>query len=224
MPGFDKDKLIIFDMDNTVLRSRIDFDKMRRTVHAIFDEIGCPQYKLAATARSMVAYELSPDHDPEVSKRIWAEIAQIEAVGLYQAVLEPGAAEAMAYLSGHASLAVLSNNTDQSVRENMERLGVSACFDLILGRDSVPHLKPSPDGFLQIMSAYPQLNPYHIVTVGDAANDAQGAAAANIGFIAYNNSRQEDWQRWGIEPLLRLTAWDRPSCDALLNAIPWREG
>lgn len=216
------DKLIIFDMDNTVLRSRIDFDKMRRVVHGILDEIGCPQYKMPATAKSMVAYELSPDYDPEVAKRMWADIAEIEAKGLHQAVLEPGAAEAMAYLAQYASLTILSNNTDRAARDNLQRLGVAQFFRHIVGRDSVAHLKPDPDGFHKIMAAYPELDRQHIVTVGDAANDAQGAEAAGIGFVAYNNSRAEDWQRWGVEPLLRLTDWDRPSCDALLNCIPWQ--
>ena len=216
-----KDKLIIFDMDNTVLRSRIDFDRMRQTVHAMLDEIGCGQYKQHATAKSMVAYELSPDYDPEAAQRIWRKVEEIEAEGLRQAVLEPGAAAAMAYLAERAALALLSNNTDAAVRENMTRLGLASYFQLIVGRDSVPHLKPAPDGFWQIMAAYPQIDRAHTVTVGDAANDAQGAAAAGIGFVAYNSSRQEDWQRWAIRPLLRLTAWDRPACDALLAAIPW---
>ena len=37
-----KNKLIIFDMDNTILQSRIDFPKMKRMVWRVLDELGLP--------------------------------------------------------------------------------------------------------------------------------------------------------------------------------------
>lgn len=215
-------KLLIFDMDNTVLRSGIDFGRMCAVVHEILDQEGYACYKQPTAARSMLAYKQSPDYDPALAARLWQAIEEVEAEGLGRAVAEPGAAEALAYLSGQAIVTILTNNTDQAAAENMQRLGLAAYCDLIVGRDSVPLLKPSPEGFLQIMAAYPEIKPSHILAVGDAANDAHGAQAAAIGFAAYNNSRAEDWEGWGIRPLLRLTAWNRQACDALLKIIPWR--
>ncbi len=217
-----RDKLLILDMDNTVLRSGIDFRRMCAVVHEIFDQEGLGRYKQRTTARSMVAYEQSPDYDPALAARLWQAIEAVEAEGLRRAVAEPGAAAALAYLSQQAVVTILTNNTDQAAQENMERLGMAGHCDLIVGRDSVPFLKPAPEGFLQIMAAYPEIRPSHTLAVGDAANDAHGAQAAAIGFAAYNNSRDEDWEGWGIRPLLRLTAWNRQSCDALLQGLPWR--
>lgn len=215
-----QDKLIILDMDNTVLCSRIDFSRMRQAVYDILDEIGCPDCKQATTARSIVAYERSAAYDPAAAGRLWQAIAAIEEEGLAQAVAEPGAGQALAYLSQAASIAILTNNRDEAAQAHLQRLGLAKHCDLILGRDSVPQLKPSPSGFRQIMAAYPKLSPCQMLAVGDAANDAHGALAAGIGFAAYNGSRAEDWAGWGIEPLLCLKAWDQAACDALLGLLP----
>lgn len=207
-----KDKLIIFDMDNTILQSRIDFALMREKVHALMDELGLPQYKHRSVAYSILLYSESPAYRPEVAQRVWDEIAAIEKRGLEQAVLEPGAAEALACLQPYAELTVLTNNTDDNLAENLGRLGILPYLSCVAGRDSVPKLKPAPDGMLHIMAQYPHIDAAHTIAVGDALIDADAARQAGIGFVAYNRSRAERWDELGIRPLLRLNCWDEQAC------------
>ena len=118
-----KNNLIIFDMDNTILQSRIDFPKMKREVWRILDELGLPQFKCLSTADSIMHYTQSPHYDQQVAETMWRRVGEIEDEGLLAAVMEPGATEALAYLQQHAELAVLTNNTDFNLDDNLGRLG-----------------------------------------------------------------------------------------------------
>lgn len=215
-----KNKLIIFDMDNTILQSRIDFPKMKRVVWRILDELGLPECKCRSTADSIMHYTLSPHYDPQVADEMWRLVGEIEDEGLLAAVMEPGATEALAYLCDHAELAVLTNNTDYNLAENLGRLGILSYLSCVAGRDKVGRvLKPEPGGMEWVMAQYPAVPKERVVTVGDAWNDAVAAEAAGVAFAAYNRSRCESWDELNIKPLLRITRWDRAACDALLGLL-----
>ncbi|NLF79653.1 MAG: HAD family hydrolase [Clostridia bacterium] len=210
-----KDKLLIFDMDNTLLQSRIDFSRMHQEVGALLRERGLSRYIQSSVAQSILDFTRSPDYDPGLEEAIWARVAEIEAAGLERAALEPGALAALAELQDFAELVVLTNNADAAIGANLMRLGLAPYLSLALGRDSVPCLKPAPEGIILIRDQYPAIPLAATLMIGDAMIDAQAAAAAGIGFIAYNRSREEDWQSFGIQPLLQLRQWDEQACAAI---------
>ena len=88
-----KNKLIIFDMDNTILQSRIDFPKMKRIVWRMLDDLGLPQFKCHSTADSIMHYAQSPAYDRQIAEEMWRRVGEIEDEGLLAAVMEPGAVE-----------------------------------------------------------------------------------------------------------------------------------
>ncbi|MDO4732861.1 MAG: HAD family hydrolase [Bacillota bacterium] len=212
-----KNYLIIFDMDNTLLQSRIDFSAMKHFVHTLLDRYGLGQYKRTSTANTILAFCDSPDYDPALAEEMWRGVAVLENAGLEQSVLEPKAKEALAFLGEHAELAVLTNNTDYNLKENLGRLELLPHLSCVAGRDSVPRLKPAPEGMLWVASQYPQVPFRNVLAVGDALNDAQAAQAAGIPFVAYNRSRMEDWAKWDLELRLQLNNWEQASCAALLS-------
>ena len=214
-----KDKLIIFDMDNTLLQSRIDFVLMKQVVYETLDQLGLPQYKHRSVAHTMQIYMASPEYDPVLVAELWERIAAIEEAGMEQAVMEDGAIEALAYLHEFAELAVLTNNTDKNLGYHLGRLGILPYLSCVAGRDMVKELKPAPEGMRYVMNRYPSISPRHTVTVGDAWNDATAAKATGIGFVSYNKSRPEKWDALGIQPLLRLTVWNEAACRALLHVM-----
>ena len=77
------------------------------------------------------------------------------------------------------------------------------------------YLKPSPTGMLYVKEQFPEIDLANTLAVGDAMIDAQAAAGAKIGFVAYNHSRIENWEKWGIHPLLQLDKWDAEACDSI---------
>ena len=214
-----RDKLLIFDMDNTVLQSRLNFPLMKETVHRVLDEYGFSEYKLNTTAKSILAYENSNDCRADVLNQILDEIKLVEKDGLENAVLEPGAKAALSFLQPCAILVLLTNNDREAAMESLKRLGADIFFDDIVGRDGSFKLKPEPDGVNYILDKYSFSKNDKVLVVGDAWNDAMAAAAAGVGFVAYNNSRSEDWDGQNIKPLLRLDHWDDDACKSILALL-----
>ena len=65
-----KDKLIILDMDNTILQSKIDFPKMSREVSKIMLAHGLERYSHESVATGMVKFAQSADYDEIVAEEI----------------------------------------------------------------------------------------------------------------------------------------------------------
>ena len=214
-----KEKLIILDMDNTILQSHIDFPLMRERIYAILEENGAGDCKRHSVADTLTVYADSAGYDAALADKMWRIVADLEERGLDQAVLEPGAEEALAYLARYARLAVLTNNTDENLAMQVQTLGILPYLSFVAGRGSVPRLKPAPDGLLYIMRQFPGIPRGQVIAVGDATIDAISAAAAGIVFAAYNRSRKEQWEAHGLRPALRLTAWSQDACDALLGLV-----
>ena len=210
-----KEKLLILDMDNTILHSKIDFVLMQKDIATILEDNGLSNCVHPSLATSMLNFTKDEGFDEELAKVLWQRISQIEADGLAQAQLEPNVCESLAYLSQFANLAVLSNNSDQAIIDNLQRLGLAPYLSLMVGRDSVPYLKPSPSGMLYVKDHFPKISYNDTLAVGDAMIDAQAAKAAKIGFVAYNHSRKEQWDKWDIVPLLQLYKWDQQACDSI---------
>ncbi|MDO4582057.1 MAG: HAD hydrolase-like protein [Bacillota bacterium] len=213
------EKLIIFDMDNTLLRSKIDFALMKSEVLRLLAErglIGEPSWPSAKIINYFRERDLLP---ASLEQEIWRRITEIEYQGLASAEAEPGVHQALKQLAAHAHLAVVSNNIDAAVRDNLDRLGISEHLQLMMGRGAVPQLKPSPLGILAAAAHFPQLTPADCVTIGDALNDNEAAAAAGMDFIAYNGSRSEDWRRCWITPRAYLHSWDEQAVQTVLDIL-----
>ena len=210
-----KDKLIIFDMDNTILQSKIDFTWMLKDVYAILDRHHLEKCHARTVSETITKFCRCPEYDKELEDELWRKVCEVEAVGLDKAVGEPGAAEALDYLAQYAEMALLTNNTDEAIGNNLERLGLSRSLHYVAGRNSVGLLKPEPDGMLHVMRQFPSIPASQVITVGDAIIDAQAAERAGIMFVAYNRSRMEKWQEYDIHPLLELHQWDKAACDSI---------
>ncbi len=212
-----KDSLLIFDMDNTLLHSHIDFTLMKHDVRVLLAEeqlVFNDGHSVSDNLSSLFASGALSDG---LNRRIWQRISEIEEEGLAQAVLEPGIEQILPRLSKHFHLAVLSNNMDAAVHQCLADLHVSRYFTLICGREKAPALKPRPDGVRFIASQFAAVSPARIWMIGDALIDAQAAYRAQIGFIAYNRSRYENWWRLIRQPQLFLYKWDEKAVADILK-------
>lgn len=212
---------LIFDLDNTLLRSAIDFSLMKNEVCRLLRQAGLP-FDERLPVSAMISAAAPP---PLLAREIWQAVERIEASGMEAAVLEPGAEEALRLLRPSHRLCLLTNNLHLAARRALAAHGIEDYFDLTAGRSesaALPFpggetLKPDPGGMLAIRRAFPEVKKW--LTVGDAVIDAQAAAAAGIGFAAYNNSRAEDWHGHGIKPLACLKAWDEQAVSLLRQIL-----
>jgi phosphoglycolate phosphatase-like HAD superfamily hydrolase len=67
------------------------------------------------------------------------------------------------------------------VRE-VDDLGWRGLFDVLIGMEDTPHLKPDPDGILNALARL-RLPPEQALYIGDSASDMEAARAAGCGFI-----------------------------------------
>ena len=194
---------IIFDMDNTLLHSVINFSLMKQRACEIMDKYG-----ISHDASLSVSAMVNTAHTTEAAKEeIWREIQQIEDIGGKNAELEPGIKELLPKLHSEFILAILTNNTQKSAVDMLAANKIQNYFDMAAGRETVPEAKPSPAGYIHIMKSFPDKTRW--LAIGDALIDAQGAIGAGIPFISYEGSRQENWANHGITPPLTFSRWDK---------------
>lgn len=212
-------KLIIFDMDNTLIHSHLDFPLMKSAALRLLEETGrAPQEELPLT-QIMNLYRQNGWLDPQLEARIWQRVDEIEYAGLAGSVPEPAVEQALEFLSKHAHLAVLTNTKQEAARDILAQLGLERWLEHIMGRGGAPQLKPAPGGMLALLARYPRLRPLDALAVGDALIDIRAARAAGLRFCAYNRSRAEQWTEREHQPELRLTSWEEPAARLLLALL-----
>ena len=209
---------VIFDMDNTLLSSSIDFAAMKRDVHAHLLRLGVwpdgepPEGHTVSTMLERARLSGMTDDMCSVVMRI---IERYEYEGMQGAQLEPGAAETLAALHGRCALAVLTNNAEAAALRALRDTGVDRYFDCIAGRERMEAMKPSPSGFLYILKQCKASSPGKWLAVGDSWIDGEAATLAGVPFVSYGGKRADMLAR-GVSPIGHL--------ERLADIIHYAEG
>ena len=159
-------KLVVFDLDGTLLEPAFDFDAIRR-------EIG-----LAPGASILEA--LDRFSESERARANWI-LERHEAEAARRSRLMPGAGELLDWLRARGiRTAVLTRNSRRSVDHACQKHGLE--FDAVVARED--HLpKPSPMGVRHLMSTL-GAEPEETIVVGDFRFDMEAGAAAGCRTIA----------------------------------------
>jgi phosphoglycolate phosphatase len=199
---------IVFDLDNTVVHSRIDFAGIRRDLGTLLLDSGVvdePIVTQGPTRKSIgQIIELAEAHDQLVggrlAERMWAIVVEYELAGMRVATVEPDAGPTLAALRsrGHA-LGILTNNARASALEALEKFDLLDRLDLVLGREDVPAMKPSPSGLLVAREHFDGA-PGGLWMVGDSYLDGLAATGAECPFVAFR-PRPGDLEERGIAPV-----------------------
>lgn len=199
---------VIFDLDNTVVHSRIDFLGIRRSLIELLDGAGVPVDGLAVDGprrRSIgQIIELGDEHDQRhgtsLGPTMWRVVEAYEREGMHLATVEPDAAPTLAELKrrGHA-LGILTNNAHSSALEALHKFGLQPYFDVVLARGNVPAMKPSPSG---LETARARLGPRaaRLLMVGDSWLDGMAAREAGCPYVAFR-PRAAELELRQIRPL-----------------------
>jgi phosphoglycolate phosphatase len=187
MPHTDHTAIVIFDLDNTLVHSRIDFLGIRTAVIARLLEAGALEAPPAdPRVRSIPEWlDLAAAHDPRLAAELWTVVDQFERDGMVHGTVEPDARHTLDRLRASGLLlAVLTNNSLASTEAALARFALRAPLDLVLARDLVPALKPSGAG---VANAHAVLGGGPTVVVGDSYLDGLAAerAAIDARFVAF---------------------------------------
>ncbi|WP_347708131.1 HAD family hydrolase [Paenibacillus sp. GM2FR] len=182
-------KGIVFDMDNTLLHSSIDFGAMKRDIYAFLCLHRILPQGLAMdthTTSTIIAEALNTGLlSEDLRHAMWDIAKEHEMRGMMGAVLEAGASELVQQLHGQLHLAIVTNNAVEAAMAALEENKIAHYFDLIIGREAMGLLKPAPDGYMEVLKHFPHTSPEEWLSVGDAWVDGKGSESAGISFIAY---------------------------------------
>jgi phosphoglycolate phosphatase len=181
-------KLLIFDLDGTLIDSLADLTdatnhmlgKFRR--HALGPED--VRRLVGQGARNLVKRAMPGATPNEVERGLAAFLAYNGAHLADRTRLYPDVPETLARLQAAGStLAVISNKNEDLCRQVLALLGIDTRFAAVLGADSLPFRKPSPEPVLKLLSDF-GVSAGASAMVGDSINDiaaGKGAGVITIG-------------------------------------------
>ncbi|MCR8633290.1 HAD family hydrolase [Paenibacillus radicis (ex Xue et al. 2023)] len=179
---------IIFDMDNTLLKSSIDFPAMK---HAIFDFLvdrkvlpGTLSIEQHTTA-TLIEHAKQLDINVELEQQVWSIASRYELAGMRGAGLEVGVHDFLASIHTKYTLAVVTNNALSAAMHALQETGIADYLDLIIGREQMTSLKPSPSGFQYVLDHFAQIPSNDWISLGDSWIDGKGSMDAGIPFVSY---------------------------------------
>ncbi len=195
---------LVFDMDNTVLGSHIDFPAIRRELIALLHAAGAsadPEEALLRRAiAELVACGAAHDraHGTSLVPQLWKVVEAHEAQGLTDAAAVDGAPQVLRTLRDQGyRIAILTNNGRGPALRALQSAGLSAYVETLVARDDAPALKPAGDGVAEAIRRLAPVERTYVI--GDSWIDGAAAEAVGARFISYRRSPEELLSR-GIRP------------------------
>ena len=197
-------KAVLFDLDGTLLDTLPD---LFAATNAMLCDMGYPELP-EASIRSYVGRGI-----PNLIKRALANSLHIdedtqaappEAIASYRRHYErengrnvriyPGVREGLERIKARGiPMGIVTNKADAFIVPLLEKMGISAYFDVLVGGDLLPKIKPDP---MSIIWACGRLgfSPKDVLFIGDSVNDflAARAAACPVFLLPYGYNEGRD--------------------------------
>ncbi len=195
-----RDIVLIFDLDNTLIHSTIDFLGLRHRLIDLLMSAGAAPAPREVLIREAIPrlVALGEAVDPALGHAMWEIVAEAEQLGLAHARADDQAAGVLRALRarGHR-LAVLTNNARAGVLAKLDEFALTPFFDVIATRNDVEALKPSAAGIHFVLDRLPGVRGAWLI--GDAWIDGLAAREAAIPFVGIGPRQTVALER-GAEP------------------------
>jgi len=195
---------LVFDMDNTLIGSHIDFPAIRRALIALLREAGATDETDEALMRRALAQLLALGaahdvaHGTALVPRMWETIEAHETAGLQDALPLDNARDVLEALRARGfRIAVLTNNARAGALDALRAADLLHAVEVLVARGDVRSLKPAGDGVTEAARRLGEVERLYVI--GDSWIDGAAAAEAGAKFIAYRRSAQDLHDR-GIRP------------------------
>ncbi len=184
---------IVFDLDGTLINSKIDFIGMKRRIISLLESKGVPEgllsphettVEILRRAEDIWREQERPDEERgEILRRVEEVMNGAELEALHTVTEVEGASEALRRLREMGfRLAVLTRGHRTYAVRALEKTGMLRYFDVILARGETPKPKPNPEALIHTAELM-GLRPEEVLLVGDHRIDMECAERAGCRFI-----------------------------------------
>lgn len=176
----------MFDLDGTLADTRDDlFDALNFTLEKL-DRPARTKEEVTAFigdgVRMLLLRALGPGHEKLIEDALSLFRPRYDAHCADKTKLYPGVLDTLNQLSD-IKMAVVTNKPDTATNMLLSRLKIAHFFKAILGGDSLPEKKPSPQPLLEAAKRLGVV-PSECLMVGDSGVDVQAGKAAGTGTCA----------------------------------------
>ncbi len=185
----DSIRAVLFDFDHTLadLGGFVRWSDARRELMALYEAGGVPESFLERTEGALSLYAhvatsglLSDDRLAEVQRRASALIDRYETEAIDSTRVFPGVASCLSTLAARGIQAgIVTSNARSVVRSILRREALAGDFAVVVAREDVRALKPSPEGVLRACEEL-AVAPRQCIFVGDSVSDVEAARAAGV--------------------------------------------
>ncbi|MHA1239716.1 MAG: HAD family hydrolase [Promethearchaeota archaeon] len=180
--SFTRKKVIVFDLDGTIVRLAADWHSLRRALITRFTE----KNRETINLKSMSAI-LSRIVEMEDEEELQLNFNLIQQYELENITSNEPIKETVYFInnkevfgvSPNAKLAIFSLNTHSTILISLKMAGILNEFEFFVGREDVRKWKPEPDGLLKILD-YFKVNTKEMIFFGDSDIDLLAGNKAGI--------------------------------------------
>ncbi len=184
-PIMKKNKIILFDLDGTLIDST---EAILESFEAAFASFGA-KVPDATQIKAEIGHPLEDMFDAlgvevsQIASYVRTYKSHYREISCAKTLLLPGAKEAIMLAYEEAYLGVVTTKTGLYSVALLEHMDVMHYFDVLIGRENVIHPKPHPEPIYQALKQLPKVTD-GIWMIGDTCMDMQAAQASGIDSIA----------------------------------------
>lgn len=171
-------RAVLFDLDGTLVHTRIDFPAMKRRVLDLVEQYGLPTSDLAAHDILTLIERASSQLPPAFAEDAEAALVAIELAACEGATPAEGVFETLHWLrDAGIRVGIVTRNCPQAAARVLTEMPVP--YEVLLTRADTPRVKPDPI-HLELALRHLETPARQSLMVGDHVMDVLGGKAAGM--------------------------------------------
>ncbi len=198
-------KMIIFDLDDTLINSNIDYIKIRTLIADLFNP---PIAEIEANTAILILLEKLKYKHPDLYPIGKKGMIELEKAAAETATVMNGAEKISGILKKfNIESVIFTNNSIETLNLYLSKPRFKFLREFkIFTRDDFSKPKPDPEGIFQILDKY-SFTSECTIYIGDSYIDSKAAYGAGIRFVHFF-SREMNLNLFPVPPYSTITSWN----------------